>query len=235
MNTFSYILKKSIHEIFLHLSAVVGLSCLWALFALPIVFLFSFQMAIIFALLILIPITVTCFAIFHSILFETRRSKVRLFFYYFHHYYLRALILGLLFAIVLMIIGAQWYYYILVNHSYLAFIFSVFQTYLCLVFLATQVYVLPILVEDDCSVFRALNQSMKLFMCHAGYSIALFVQLLCIWLLLSLSIIGFFFLYIGIYAVLTLFATQNIRSVPMAKRSISNEKYTDSISYSLHK
>src|SRR5699024_9983751 len=100
--------------------------------------------------------------------------------------------------------------YLTINRQFLTLIFAMFQTYFCLTFLCTQVYTIPLLVIEDRSAFSSMNLSIKQFMKHTWYTMGLFTQILSVTVLLSLTVVGFFLMYIGMSAIFVLNATKNL-------------------------
>ncbi|MCM3239795.1 DUF624 domain-containing protein [Heyndrickxia oleronia] len=209
MLSISKLLKKTGHQIFLNILTVLGVSICWSLFIVPAIFLLPVQWAIVFLILTFIPSTTAAYAVMHHVL-AGKKYKFGMFLKSFLRYYRRAFLLGLVYGLAVLIPLSEWWYYLTINHSYFIFIFSVFQTYLCLTFLATQVYAIPMLVLKDCKMLAAMNQSIKEFMGHTWYTIGLFIQILCITVLISFTVIGFFLLFIGMLAVFVLNATRNL-------------------------
>ncbi|MBS4192456.1 DUF624 domain-containing protein [Bacillus sp. FJAT-49705] len=227
MLSISKLLKKSGHQIFLNILNVLGISICWSLFIVPAIFLLPFYWAIAYLAITFIPATTAVFAVMNQIA-EGKKYKFGMFIKSFFHYFTRSFRIGLLFSLAVLIPLSQWWYYININNSYLIFIFSVFQTYLCLTFLSTQVYTIPILVAEDCKVIKAMNKSIKAFMGNTWYTIGLFVQIICITLLISLTVIGFFLLYISMLAIFVLNASKNL-DFAKKEESISENRVEQTI------
>lgn len=209
MLSISKLLKKTGHQIFMNMLTVIGVSAGWSLFLVPVIFLFHIQWAILLMALTFIPATVTVYAVIHQVL-NGKRATIISFFHNLFHYFKRSILLGFIYLLAVLIPISEWWYYLTINDSYLVFIFAVFQTYLCLTFLSTQVYAIPFLVIEDLSAMKAMNKSIKHFMKHTWYTIGLFIQILSVTILISLTVIGFFLLYIGMLAVFVLNATKNL-------------------------
>lgn len=210
MLSISKLLKKTGHQIFINILTVMGVSVGWSLFLVPVLFILPYHLALIFFALTFIPVTVAVYAVIYHLLSKNKAS-LALFVRFFFRYYKRALLLSVFFLLAVLIPISEWWYYLKINDSYFIFIFATFQTYFCLTFLATQVYAIPFLVIKDLGTFAAMNQSIKHFMQHKGYTIGLFIQILSVTALLSLTVIGFFLLYIGMLAVFVLNATNNLQ------------------------
>ncbi|CAM4179001.1 YesL family protein [Lederbergia lenta] len=209
MLSISKLLKKTGHQIFMNMLTVMWVSGGWSLFIVPVVFLLPLPWAIVFIALTFVPATVAVYAVMNHVL-QRNKAKLILFPRYFFYYFKRSCLMGIIYCVAVLIPISEWWYYATINNSYLVFVFAIFQTYLCLTFLATQVYAIPFLVQEDLSVFKAMNQSIKHFMKHTWYTIGLFIQILSVTALLSITVIGFFLLYIGMMAVFVLNATTNL-------------------------
>ncbi len=222
MLSISKLLKKTGHQIFINILSVLGVSVCWSFFLVPAIFFLPLHFAIVYLVITFIPATTAVYAVMNQIT-EGKRYKLGMFIKSFFHYFTRSFRIGFIYSLAVLIPLSQWWYYINVNNSYLIFIFAVFQTYLCLTFLATQVYTIPILVVEDSKVLKAMNKSMKEFMGHTWYTIGLFVQILCITLLISLTVIGFFLLFISMLAIFVLNATKNLEFAKKEKVSTENQ------------
>ncbi|GIP31141.1 DUF624 domain-containing protein [Paenibacillus sp. J2TS4] len=210
MLSISKLLIKTGHNIFLNIFAVLGVSIGWSLFIFPAVFLLPLPGAIFVLVLTLVPATTAVYAVMNRILNGEKRRRFE-FFRSFLYYYKRSFLTGIVLILAVLIPVSEWWYYLNMNNGYTIFLFAVFQTYLCATFLASQVYAIPLLVMEDLKVFQAMNRSIKLFLAHPWYSIGLFVQIVSVTVLLSLSIVGFFLLYIGMLSIFVLHATQNLK------------------------
>ncbi|MGE8204918.1 hypothetical protein ACQKP0_10170 [Heyndrickxia sp. NPDC080065] len=222
MLSISKLLKKTGHQIFLNILTVLGVSICWSLFIVPAVFLLPITWAIAYLMIIFLPATTAVYAVIQHVL-EGKKYKLGMFLKSFAYFFKRAFLLGLIYSLAVIIPLSEWWYYLNINNSYFIFIFAVFQTYLCLTFLATQVYAIPLLVLKDVKAIKAMNQSIKEFMGHTWYTIGLFVQILCITLLISFTIIGFFLLFIGMLSIFVLNATKNLELGKKEKR-VAEEK-----------
>ncbi|MCI1859193.1 MAG: DUF624 domain-containing protein [Sporolactobacillus sp.] len=207
----SQVIVQSAHQIFVNCVLVIGISFIWSLMIFPALFVFPWPAAMLFLVFTAMPATAAGCAVFGQVILQEEKYKLGDFFHFFLHYYFRSLGFGMIIGIAAVIIGTQWWYYFAINHHYLMFVFSVFQTYLCLAFVATQIYTLPFLIMDDCSLFQAMNRSIQHFMRHIGYTLSLFIQLICMTLLLAFTVIGFFLLFIGMCSVFLINAAQNIQ------------------------
>lgn len=212
MLSISQLLKKSGHQIFINILPVLFVSIGWSIILVPSIFILPIPWSFGFLALTIVPATTAVFATLHQVV-QGERKYVRLFIKSFFKFFPRSFLFGLFVALAFLIPISEWWYYLNVNHSYWMFLFAVFQTYLCLTFLAMQVYTIPLMVMENMPTFTAMNRSFKYFLAHVWHTIGLFLQIACATILLSLSVMGFFFLYIGMLAIFVLNATQNLQQV----------------------
>lgn len=209
MLSISKLLKKTGHQIYTNITTILSVSLFWSLFLVPAIFILSRVSAVIFMMFTFIPATTAVYAVMHQVM-NTHRSKMSDVFRYFVHYYKRAFLIGLSFSVAVLIPVSQWWFYLQGDHHFGMLVFTMFQTYFCLTFLSTQVYTIPYLVMEDGKAFQSMNRSVKKFMSQTWYTMGLFVQIISVTLLLCVSIVGFFLLYIGMLAVFVLNATENV-------------------------
>lgn len=209
MLSISKLLKKTGHQIYFNIFPVLSASVFWSLFLVPAIFVLPRHFAVLFLLVTFVPATTAVYAAMHQVT-ETHRVKVKDFFRHFFHFFSRSFLIGLLFSLAIVIPVSQWWYYLSVNPHFMMLVFALFQTYFCLTFLCTQVYTIPYLVIEDGKAIQSMNLSIKKFMSHTWYTMGLFTQILSITVLLSLTIIGFFLLYIGMLSIFVLNATKNL-------------------------
>ena len=214
----SSILKTTSHQIFVHIILTVYLSFIWSMsIVVPAVSL-PVPAA---CLLMVFTVTPSAAAVF-SIVNKTSdgvRYKFGNFIKEFFRLYRKSFSFGLILTGALLIPITQWWYYLEINGSYLVFVFSVFQTYLCLTFLASQVYTLPFLVADNLKLLQAMNKSIRCFLEHIWYSIGLFIQIVSVSLLLGITVMGFVLMFMGILAFFVLNSAKNAAAVNPSNKS----------------
>lgn len=213
MLSISKLIIKTGHHIFQNIFAVLGVSIGWSLFVFPGVFILPLPWAAVLMAVTLIPATTAVYAVMNRIIQGGKAGFID-FFRDFIYFFRRSFVIGLVFVLAVLIPVSEWWYYVKVNTGYGIFLFGVFQTYLCATFLASQVYTIPLLVMEDLKSFQAIHRSMKHFLAHPWYTIGLFVQIVSVTALLSLSVIGFFLLQIGMTSIFVLNATQNLALDP---------------------
>ncbi|MBW8348506.1 hypothetical protein K0H71_03470 [Bacillus sp. IITD106] len=206
----SQLLKKTGHQIFTNILTVLGVSAGWSLFLVPVIFILPIHFAIVFFAITIVPVTVSVYAVINHLL-QKNKASIVLFIRSFFYYFKRSFFLGILYNLAILIAISEWWYYININNSYLVFLFATFQTYLIFTFLTTQVYAIPFMVIEDLPLFKAMNKSIRYFMKNKGYTVGLFIQIISVTALLSLTVIGFFLLYIGMVAIFVINATNNLR------------------------
>ncbi|ULL18761.1 hypothetical protein DVH26_32595 [Paenibacillus sp. H1-7] len=124
-------------------------------------------------------------------------------------YYLPSLLFGLVCALFVLILVSSWWYYGSKNGT-LYLTLAVFQTYFVAMFFVSQLYVLPLVVQEKAGIFTAMGRSMKLFVAHPMYTIGAFIQAVSMALLLGLTVIGFGCLYLGMLGMFLNQITANV-------------------------
>lgn len=211
MVSISKVIMKAGGEIFHHITSVLWVSICWSLFIIPALFILDIYLALIYLLFVFFPVTVAAYAMMSGKLGLNKAEIASGFFKNIVKFYHRSFGIGLVFFVSALIPISTWWYY-LETGGYMLFLFSVFQTYLCATFMASQVYTIPFLVMEDLKVFQAMNKSIQLFLGKIWYSVGLFIQIACITVLLGLTVVGFLCLYIGISSVFVLHAARNLTS-----------------------
>ncbi|MEH7222302.1 DUF624 domain-containing protein [Bacillus sp. JJ1566] len=211
MLSISKLLVKTGNQIFTNITKVLGVSVLWSLLLVPAIFILPLPSAIVYLFLTLFPATVAVLVVMKQVIERKRIRIIPGFFSSFVRFYKRSLFIGFFYLVAILIPVSTWWYYFEINGGYGLFIFSIFQTYFCFMFLVSQVYAIPLLVSEDSKMFTVMNKSIRIFMAKPVYSFGLFIQIASITVLLSLTIIGFLLLYVGIMAVFTLNAAANIQ------------------------
>jgi hypothetical protein len=124
-------------------------------------------------------------------------------------HYVSSLLFGMLSLLFVLIIISSWWYY--GNKSGLFyFALAVFQTYFVAMFFISQLYTLPLLVQEKVGIWTAIGRSAKLFIKHPGYTVGAFLQMLSIGVLLLLTVVGFAGLYVGSMAIYMNLLTRNL-------------------------
>ena len=212
MLSISKLIMKSGSMVYQNILSVLILSVIWSLLLVPFIFILPLQTAVIYLLLMAFPATIAVFAAMHEKLKNSRVNIVAAFFKAFLKFYVRGFLVGLLITLIVTIPSATWYMYISTDGGYGMFLFSMVQTYLCGMFLISQVYTVGIIVMKDQGVVKSMNDSIKWFVAKPTYTIGVFLQLLSVCVLLSLTVVGFFLLFIGIFAIFMINSVENVHA-----------------------
>ncbi|MDT2259508.1 hypothetical protein P7H06_08250 [Paenibacillus larvae] len=113
---------------------------------------------------------------------------------------------------VLILVSSWMYYGSRSGMGY--FILAVFQTYFVTMFFVSQLYTLPLVIQQETGFFRAVNQSIKLFLKHPLYTIGAFFQVVCVTVTLVLTVVGFMALYPGVMGIYLNKVTANLIRTP---------------------
>ncbi|AQT85311.1 hypothetical protein ERICIV_00384 [Paenibacillus larvae subsp. larvae] len=128
-------------------------------------------------------------------------------------FYFPSVLFGLLIGLFVLILVSSWMYY--GSRSGMGyFILAVFQTYFVTMVFVSQLYTLPLVIQQETGFFRAVNQSIKLFLKHPLYTIGAFFQVVCITVMLALTVVGFMALYPGVMGIYLNKVTANLIRTP---------------------
>lgn len=198
MNSLSGVLKKSGHDIFENIVEILGISLMASIPILPAFFM-VLPIGIVYLLLLAMP----CFiAAFYALRQRMNRKpfKYKYFLTGFKKYYLKGLVYGFIMGLFLLIIISSWWYYLKVK-TVMAFTIAMFQSYFFIMICASQMYTIAILVTEDLSLFKCINESMKLFLGNPGYTIGTLIQILALSALLVLTVVSVPLLLAGMVSI----------------------------------
>lgn len=209
MNTLSYVIKKSGHDIYENIMNVVGVSLLSFIIVMPAIFFLPVSMGIFYILLTAVPaFTAALYVINKKI--NKRTFKFRDFFIGLKKYYLKSLILGMILALFIAIIVISWWYCIKVQ-TMISFVIAMFQTYFFIMICLSQVYLLPILILEDKKNFISCTKlSIKLFFDNSSYTIGMLIQIITVGLLLLVTVVSVPLLFSGLLSVFLINNYNNI-------------------------
>jgi hypothetical protein len=128
-------------------------------------------------------------------------------------FYVPSVLFGFLCALFVLILSTTWWYYGN-KDGMLNWAFAIFQSYFVAMFFVSQLYTLPLIVQEGEHVFRAVGRSVKLTVIHPGYTLGAFLQLICLTVVLGLTVIGFAFLFAGMAGVYANLVTRNVLRGP---------------------
>ncbi|KIL49545.1 hypothetical protein [Jeotgalibacillus soli] len=209
MNSVSHVLLKSGSLVYVNIVEVVLVSIMWSILIVPAIIILPLQTAFVYLAFIAIPASAAAvYAINRRLNHE--KNTIKLFWKGFFTLYRKSLLLSFFISLAVLIPLSTWWYYQSVDSSYALFIFSVFQTYLCVMFLLTQMYSLTLIAVHGSKTMKAMNQSIRYFLKYPWYTIIFFIQVISITALLAVTFIGFFLLYVGIISLLIRTSALNV-------------------------
>lgn len=209
MKKLSEILVLSSRRIFNEIIAVLLFSLISSAVLAPIALFLPVGIALVLILFIYIPLCVGVMGAVYQRL-QGNKRLLKPIFYYAAKYYLSSIVFGIISGLFLLIIVSSWWYYGQ-QESLFYFVLAVFQTYFVGMFFISQLFTIPLLIQEDIGIFTAMGTSTKLFVANPLYSIGAFFQALCITLLLGVTVVGFAFLFIGMMSIYAHLLTLNVR------------------------
>lgn len=210
MLSMSKLILKSGSTVYQNMLSVLLVSLVWSITLVPFLFILPWQTALIYMLVMAFPATLAVFGAMNEKLKNERTNIIAEYFKALKKFYLRGFLVGILISIIVLIPVSTWYMYVSTDGGYGMFLFSIAQTYLCTMFLLSQVYTVGFIVINDQPFVKSMNESMKTFVAKPTYTIAVFLQLLSVCLLLCLTVVGFFLLFIGMFAIFMINSISNI-------------------------
>lgn len=120
-----------------------------------------------------------------------------------------AMIFGLLCSLLVLILWSTWWFYG-GRDGAVSWTITIFQTYFVAMALVSQFYTLQLVIQQKTGIFKAMGESVKLFLRHPAYTIGAFFQALCVGVMLTVTVVGFAALFNGLLAVYLHKATYNV-------------------------
>ncbi|MCX7796399.1 MAG: hypothetical protein N2380_07760 [bacterium] len=167
------ILWESLKFSYMHLTEIIILSLLWFFFSIPI---------------ITMPASIC--GIFCAINDLKDEKKVaRDFLKGFRLYFSKTLPLGLVLLFLILVLVSSLWYYVNVRSTY-SLIFTMFQSTIVIFILFTQIYTLPLMVNQNLNLINSVKISAILILSDIFFSLSVFLELIFISILLTFSIVG---------------------------------------------
>ncbi|CAM3037320.1 hypothetical protein PASE110613_13400 [Paenibacillus sediminis] len=107
---------------------------------------------------------------------------------------------GILCVLLGLILWSTWWYYG-DKEGFMYLAIAVFQTYFVAMALVSQFYTLQLVLQEGMGIFKAMAESVKLFFRYPSYTLGACIQVVFILVPLLLTVVGFAFLFGGIWAV----------------------------------
>ncbi|GAA3401872.1 hypothetical protein ACFFNY_34920 [Paenibacillus hodogayensis] len=208
MRKLSNIVIQSAKRVYQDIVPVALLSIVGALLLVPFVFLLPVGLSLLVLPFLFVPLCAGALHASHRMM-KGAKLKVRTMFAGAWTFLLPSFALAVVYSLFSLIIVSTWWYYG-GRSGTLSLALAVFQTYFVAMVLVSQVYALPLIVQERMGVFAAMGRSVKLFLRHPGYTIGAFIQLLCLTVLLGITIVGFGCLFLGMYGIYANLVTANV-------------------------
>lgn len=221
MRKLSEIVIQSGKKIYQDIIPVALFSIMGALVLVPFVFFLPVGISLFVLPFVIVPLCAGALHATHRMM-KGERTKLSALFAGAWKFALPSFVIALATSIFILIIVSTWWYYG-GKPGMLYFALAVFQTYFVGMVLVSQLYALPLVVQQGVGVFTAMGRSVKLFLAHPGYTIGAFIQLLSVTVLLGLTVIGFAALYLGMYAIYSNLVTANLLAKPEENEGIDGK------------
>lgn len=212
MRKLSEIVVKSAKRIFSDIILIALYSMIGSALLVPFVFFLPIGISLLVLPFLIVPICAGTLYATNQLL-NDGRSKVSAMFAGAWKFALPSFAFALICSVFILIIVSTWWYYGS-KPGMLYFALAVFQTYFAAMVLVSQLYTLPLVIQERIGIFAAMGRSVKLFLAHPGYTIGAFIQLLSVTLLLGVTVVGFAALFWGMYGVYANLVTANLIAKP---------------------
>ncbi|OKP88565.1 hypothetical protein A3844_07660 [Paenibacillus helianthi] len=120
-----------------------------------------------------------------------------------------AVVFGLFCSLLVLVLGSTWWFYGgrdgVVNWT-----IAIFQTYFVAMAFVSQFYTLELVLQNKLGIFKAMGESVKLFLRYPAYTIGAFFQALVVGVMLVVTVVGFASLFNGMLAVYLHKAAYNV-------------------------
>lgn len=198
----------ALKEIYQHIVLLVLLGLLCVIILSPSFFILYIPIALVYIIILLGPLQMALMSTAQQAILG-EKVGVRTFFKALKEHFLQGLTFSTLFAFFLFIVFASWWYWGQVG-TYLTFILACFQTYFVAMILVSQIYTVALHVKYKHSLKESMLISLKLLVRYPLYTLGAFAQLASLALLLGLTVVGFLFLFPGVYTILSNLLTANV-------------------------
>lgn len=199
MQKLNHILKKTGIEIYYDILSIALYSLITSAVLLPIVLLSPTSLSLILLPVLYMPIVYGVLYVYHQKT-DGKRTGVKDIFKGAIQGWVPAVVFGLLCSLLVLILVSTWWYYGGQN-SIFQLAIAVFQTYFVAMVLVSQLYTLQLVLQKKVSIFRAMGESVKLFLRYPAYTLGAFFQAFFLGLLLLVTVVGLLALFNGMLAI----------------------------------
>lgn len=215
MRKLNDVLKKTGVEIYREITAVALYSMITSLVLVTVVMFVPLWTALVLLPVLYMPLFYgVCYA-YHR---RTERGKSRLkdVFQGVLKGFGPAVVMGFFFVVMVLILWSTWWYYGgKEGIGYLAI--GVFQTYFVIMALISQFYTFQLVLQEGMGIFKAMAHSVKLFLKFPAYTLGACFQAFCVAIPLMVTVVGFGFLFNGMWAIYQHKVTYNVLNPEEAK------------------
>ncbi|GAA0355304.1 hypothetical protein [Bacillus horti] len=210
MGSLTHVLRMAVKEFYQHIVLLVLLSLLCVVILSPSFFLIPIPYSFVYIVLLLGPLQMVLTYSNQQAL-EGEKVGIKVFFKGLKTYFWGGLCFSVAASFFIFIVISSWWYWGQ-TESYPTFVLACFQTYFVSMILVSQIYTIPLYVKYKHSLKESMLLSLKLLIKYPLYTLGAFIQILSLGVLLALTVVGFLFLFPGVYTVLSHLLTANIVS-----------------------
>ncbi|WP_127585221.1 hypothetical protein [Paenibacillus koleovorans] len=208
MKKLSQIIAQTGVQIYREIVPVALFSIVSSLVLLPLVFFLPIGLAVVLAVLLYLPVCTGVLYAAHRML-DGEKPRLSVMWAGTFKFFGASVVYGAMMSLFVLILLSSWWYYG-GKSGMVYFSLAVFQTYFVAMAIVSQVYTLPLVVQERMNVFAAIARSVKLFVGNPLYTIGAFFQIVCLTLVLGITIVGFGCVYVGMMGVYLNMLTANL-------------------------
>ncbi|WP_404349932.1 hypothetical protein LG311_04150 [Sutcliffiella horikoshii] len=194
MDGLTQIIRVTGREYYKHIVSMVMISLIMVTVLSPSFFLIKLPFSIVYVMIVMGPLFVGAAWAVQQLLLDRSTSVIKSFFQGVKRYFLPSIGYSLFLSFFVIIIAASWWHYNQVGGTF-AFALACFQTYFCGMVFLSQIYTVPLLVKFEYSLKDSIFTSVKLLVKNPLYTILSFFQILSVFALLLLTVVGLFIIF----------------------------------------
>jgi hypothetical protein len=208
MRKLNQIIVQAAGRVYRDMVPVTLFSLISSLFLVPIVFFLPLPVALLLLPFVYMP---AVYGVFYAVyrMLKDGRAKARDVLAGAVKGYIPATVFGIVCTLFVLILVSTWWYY--GNKEGMLYkTVAIFQTYFVAMVFVSQIYTLPLVIQEKMGIFSAMGRSVKLFVTHPGYTIGAFLQAACLTVVLLVTVVGYAALFNGIMGIYAHMVTRNL-------------------------
>ncbi|NMH72936.1 hypothetical protein HF078_07630 [Bacillus sp. RO2] len=194
MDGLTQIIRVTGREYYKHIVSMVMISLIMVTVLSPSFFLIKLPFSIVYVMIVMGPLFVGAAWAVQQLLLDRSTSVIKSFFQGVIRYFLPSIGYSLFLSFFVIIIAASWWHYNQAGGTF-SFALACFQTYFCGMVFLSQIYTVPLVVKFEYSLKDSIFTSVKLLVKNPLYTILSFFQILSVFALLLLTVVGLFLIF----------------------------------------